>query len=227
MEMADDGYILPTIERKSVKQKTRDLYLDFFGFLRHDWSGNGWRKRLGHAFDRLTRVHLSIVVTWAYFQLAHFEKEDGFGEFFSGLMLGISILVAGFGILVTLHFLYLFIFRYLFGALFWRFPLYLRGISGSGESTMVGLPPTLRCESDGEDDVVGGLDLDLPTGEREDLEPVESASRNSLEFQTKEEEDHRRKFEEAMERARNALRERESAEFAGEEELIAENGNGE
>jgi hypothetical protein len=75
-----------------------------------DWRDGRWRRRLGHAFDRVLRAHLAVVVVWAYFRLP--GCTDGFGLTFSMFMIGLSALVATVGAGLTLHFLYVLFVQY-------------------------------------------------------------------------------------------------------------------
>lgn len=90
----------------SAKEKTEGI----LEAISRDWRDGRWRRRLGHAFDRVLRAHLAVVVVWAYFRLP--GCTDGFGLTFSMFMIGLSALVATVGAGLTLHFLYVLFVQY-------------------------------------------------------------------------------------------------------------------
>jgi hypothetical protein len=115
-------YDRPILERKSVKQRIRERAIDLSKFMNQDW--NAHRKQILRSFDRVTRGHLSILVIWGYYSLGLSDFSDGFWDFYSILLIGISMLIACFVIPITLHFLYLTIYKFLILGICQRYPQY-------------------------------------------------------------------------------------------------------
>jgi hypothetical protein len=91
--------------------------------LSHDWRENEWGVHLGHGFDRVVRVHLAVLVIWAYFELAANDDSESW-IVFTAFMLFVSIVVVSIGACVVVHFMYIVFYAYAYGFVVARYHLY-------------------------------------------------------------------------------------------------------
>lgn len=135
-------YDRPILERKSVKQRIRERATDLSRFMNQDW--NVHRKQILRSFDRVTRGHLSVLVIWGYYSLGMSDFSDGFFVSYSIFLVGVSILIACFVIPITLHFLYLVIYKFLVLGICQRYPQYKHNLEDADNT--VGYPASVRNE---------------------------------------------------------------------------------